>query len=212
MKKIALTFTALVAFVFMSADIKYDGYKVGDKATDFSLKNVDGEFVSMADGADNNGYIIVFTCNTCPWARGYEQRIIDLHNEFASKGYPVIAIQPNDPGVQPGDSYEEMQKRAKKYEYPFPYLMDEGQEMAIAYGATATPHVFLVEKESDGYYVRYTGTIDDNPRDGSKVSERYVEAAIGSLLAGSDVEVKSTKAFGCTIKWSASNKERLGKS
>lgn len=202
--KTILTFLLIV----IAAHPSPRGYSVGDKAMDFKLKNVDGSFVSMASNAENKGYIVIFTCNTCPWARGYEQRIIDLHNTYASKGFPVIAIQPNDPELSKGDSYEEMQKRAKTYQYPFPYVLDDGQEVTMAYGATKTPHVYLVEKEASDYIVRYIGGIDDSPRDGSKVNEAYVANAIDALLDGNEVPRTETKAIGCTIKWSAANKAR----
>jgi len=212
MKRRLIWIILLASVVFMGTNIKDAGYEVGEKASDFKLKNVDGKYVSMDANPNNKGYIITFTCNTCPWARGYEQRIIKLHNKYGPLGYPVIAIQPNDPEVQPGDSFEAMQKRSKDFSYPFPYVLDEGQKMTIEYGAKATPHIFVVEKESDGYYVRYTGAIDDNPRDGSKAKEKYVEDAIGNLLEGEKVKVTSTKAFGCSIKWSEENKKKLGRS
>ena len=188
------------------------GYEVGNKVEDFSLKNVDGTFVSLNDHTENKGYIVVFTCNTCPWARGYEQRIIDLHNKYAKLGYPIIAIQPNDAKQSSGDSYSEMKKRAEVMNYPFPYLQDETQETALAFGATKTPDVFIVEKENDGYYLRYKGTIDDNPRNGSQAKARYVENAVDQLLAGKEIEIKTTKGIGCGIKWNSASKDKLDKS
>lgn len=212
MKRLMILPIVLVALIFTSFAVLENGYSVGDKATDFKLKNVDGKYVSMSDNTDNDGYIVIFTCNTCPWAKGYEARIIELHEEYAPKGYPVIAIQPNDPQVSPGDSYDEMQKRAEEKDYPFPYLYDDTQEITIAYGATKTPHVYLVEKESEEYVVRYIGGIDDNPRSAEGVKVNYVGDAIESLIEGKEVETTSTKAIGCTIKWSEESKEKLGKS
>lgn len=184
------------------------GYAVGDKAMDFNLKNVDGTMVSMAANPENKGYLIIFTCNTCPYSVRYEDRIIALHKKYAPLGYPVIAINPNDPVVKPGDSFEKMQERANEKNFPFPYVMDETQEVTLAYGATNTPHVFVVEKEGKDYIVRYIGAIDNNTRDASAATEKYVEAAVDALLANKKVETTSTKAIGCTIKWSAASKKK----
>src|SRR5690606_4664699 len=108
------------------------------------------------------GYILIFTCNHCPFAKMYEDRIIDLHNKYAPKGFPVIAINPNDPTIVPDDSFENMQKRAEKKDYPFPYLFDETQSTAKAYGAEKTPHVYVLEKKGNDFYVQYVGAIDNN--------------------------------------------------
>ena len=187
-----------LAFTFKS------GYQVGDNATDFSLKNVDGNMVSMADFKEAKGIILVFTCNTCPYSKMYEQRIIDLHNKYNSKGYPVIAINPNDPITKPGDSFEEMVKLAKSKEYPFPYLIDETQEITKAYGATNTPHVYVLNKKDQKFKVEYIGAIDNNAQSAENASTKYVEAAVDTLLDGGKIEQTKTKAIGCTIKWKKS--------
>ena len=174
-----------------------DGYEIGDKATDFSLKNIDGNFVSMADYADAKGYIVIFTCNTCPWAVLYEDRINALHDKYTEAGYPVIAINPNDPSIQPGDSFEKMKERAKEKNFEFPYLFDAGQTVFPQYGATRTPHVFLL---SSALIVKYIGAIDDSPRDANSVGVAYLEKAIESLENGQDPDPNFTKAIGCTIK------------
>jgi peroxiredoxin len=177
------------------------GYRVGDKVTDFKLKNVDGKMVSLADYSAAKGFIVVFTCNHCPFAQAYEQRIIELDKKFAAKGYPVIAVNPNDKDIVPEDSYEEMQARAKEKNYPFPYVYDESQEMARTYGATRTPHVYILQKDGSSLVVKYIGAIDDNTDDPSAVKTRYVENALGELLQGKSVTQDFTKAIGCTIKW-----------
>lgn len=177
-----------------------DGYKVGDVAEDFKLKNVDGKMVSMANYKDAKGFIVTFTCNTCPYAVGYEDRIIALNNKYASLGYPVIAIMPNNPDVQPGDSMEAMKKRAKDKGFTFPYLMDDGQNIYPKYGATKTPHVFILQKTNKGNVVKYIGAIDDNYQDASAVKTKYVENAVDALLKGKEVPQQETKAIGCSIK------------
>ncbi len=174
-----------------------DAYKVGEQASDFSLKNVDGSMVSLKDYKGVNGYIVVFTCNTCPYAVMYEDRIIELHNKFASQGYPVVAINPNDPSVKPGDDFAGMVARAKEKNFPFNYLFDEGQRVYPAFGATRTPHVYLLDANR---YVRYIGAIDDNAQNPSEVSVKYLENAIAALKSGNNPDPAETKAIGCTIK------------
>lgn len=178
-----------------------EGFKIDDKATDFSLKNVDGKMVSMADYADTKGYIVIFTCNHCPYSVKYEDRIIALNEKYKSKGYPVIAISSNDPVKQPEDSYPLMQKRAKEKDFQFPYLYDETQEIASAYGATRTPHVFILEKDGNDLLVKYIGAIDNNVKSADAADKMYVEDAVDALLAGKDPDPDFTKAIGCTIKW-----------
>ncbi|MBN2173020.1 MAG: thioredoxin family protein [Bacteroidales bacterium] len=176
------------------------GYEVGDKATDFKLRNVDGNYVSLADFDNANGFIVIFTCNHCPYAIAYEDRIIAIDKKYRDEGYPVIAINPNDPQIQPEDSYKKMQERAKDKGFTFPYLFDDGQKIYPQYGATRTPHVFLLKKESEDLVVKYIGTIDNNYADASKVTENYLEDAIDALIAGKDPNPNFTKAIGCTIK------------
>lgn len=205
MKSIKSTYLKLpllvAVFGFLGFTIStYEGYKIGDIATDFSLKNVDGSMVSLKDYPDAKGFILIFTCNTCPYAVASEDRIIALDQEFKSKGYPVIAINPNNPELSPGDSFEEMQKRAKEKAFTFPYLFDEYNLMYRRYGATKTPHVYVLEKENQRFYVRYIGAIDDNVRNAEKVKERFAANAVNDLLEGREVAVKETKAIGCTVK------------
>jgi peroxiredoxin len=156
--------------------------------------------VSLSDYEDAKGFLVIFTCNTCPYAVAYEDRIIALDQQYKSKGVPVIAINPNNPEVQAGDSFEKMKQRAAEKGFTFPYLLDEGQEIFPQYGATRTPHVYLLEKTAQGNVVRYIGAIDDNYQDASKVEDAFVEDAVDALLAGQEIEVKTTRAIGCTIK------------
>ncbi|MCS6896171.1 MAG: thioredoxin family protein [Bacteroidia bacterium] len=177
------------------------GVRVGDQAPDFSLKNIDGKLVSLSDYAKEKGVIVIFTCNHCPYAKLYEERIIALHKEFAPKGFPVVAINPNAPEIVPEDSYENMQKRAKEKNYPFPYLFDEKQEVARAYGATKTPHVFLLQNQGKAFTIAYIGAIDDSPNDPQKIQKRYLAEAIEALIAGKPVPIPETKAIGCSVKY-----------
>lgn len=193
---------AVVAVLFINASEPVAGYEVGDYAQDFKLPNVDGKMVSMADYNNAKGFIVVFTCNTCPYAKAYESRIINLDKKYASQGFPVIAINPNDVKQQPGDSMEEMKKRANDKGYSFPYLRDDSQEVTKAFGASKTPHVYVLNKESNGKYkVEFIGAIDDSPNDPSDVSETYVEDAINAIKAGNKPAVTEKRAIGCTIKW-----------
>ena len=177
-----------------------DGYKIGDVATDFYLPNVDGEMVSLADFEDAKGFILIFTCNTCPYSVAYEDRIIALDKAYKSKGYPVIAINPNDPAAIDGDDLADMKVRATEKGFSFPYLQDVGQQVYPQYGATKTPHVFVLQKEVNNNIVRYIGAIDDSSRKPNKVKKRYVEQAVDALLAGKSPSTTTTKAIGCSIK------------
>lgn len=195
---ITLLLTLSITLAYANTDTDpIKGYQIGDVATDFSLKGVDGNFVSLRDFDDANGYIVIFTCNTCPYAQMYEDRIIELHNKYASAGYPVIAINPNDPEVKEGDSYAEMKVRANEKGFQFPYLFDAGQAVFPQYGATKTPHVFVLDKSMT---VKYIGAIDDNPQDATAVGVKYVEEAIAAIGTGKDPSPSTTKAIGCGIK------------
>ncbi|AWI27253.1 thioredoxin family protein [Flavobacterium pallidum] len=176
------------------------GYKVGDTAADFSLKNVDDKMVSLKDFKSAKGFIIIFTCNHCPFSQAYEDRIIALDKKYSGKGYPVIAINPNNPAKQKDDSFELMKVRAAEKGFTFPYLFDEGQKIYPQYGATKTPHVYVLQKEGKACVVKYMGAIDDNYEDESAVKQKYVENAVDALLSKKEITVKETKAIGCSIK------------
>ncbi|NBL64133.1 redoxin domain-containing protein [Flavobacterium sp. NST-5] len=176
------------------------GYKVGDIAIDFSLKNIDNKKVSLKNIKGAKGYIVIFTCNHCPYAQAYEDRIIALNKKYKPLGYPVVAINPNNPEKQKDDSFEMMQKRAKEKGFTFPYLLDEGQKIYPQYGATKTPHVYILQKTTKGNQVKYIGAIDDNYGDETAVKQKYVENALNQLLNNKEVSVKETKAIGCSIK------------
>jgi peroxiredoxin len=192
-----LFLSLVMALLWAGAPIK-EGYEVGDSAADFKLKNVDGKMVSLADFKSAKGFIVIFDCNTCPYSKAYNERIIALNKKYASAGYPVIAINSNDASQSSGDSYEEMVRIAKEKVYDFPYLVDESQSVAKAFGATNTPHVFILTKELK---VAYIGAFDDSARKAEAVTKKYVETAVDELLAGKKVTTSKTKAIGCGIKW-----------
>jgi peroxiredoxin len=207
MKYLLLTFFlfsfigGLTSFSDLEKTYKIDflppALKVGDKAKDFRLKNVNGKMVSLKDFNSAKGFIVIFTCNHCPFAQAYESRIQELNNKFSKKGYPVIAINPNDPKIAPDDSYELMQERAKEKKYTFPYLFDEGQKVYPEFGASRTPQVYLLDKN---LIVKYIGAIDDNAEEESAVKSKYVESAVLSLMKNKTIDPNFTKAIGCTIK------------
>ena len=201
MKKITFLIIIIIGISSSFKTTDTVGYSVGDIATDFSLKNIDGNIISLAQYPKAKGFIIVFTCNHCPFSQAYEQRIIELHKQYATKGFPVIAINSNDKTRSPEDSYENMVIRAKEKKYPFVYVYDETQEIAKQYGATRTPHVFVLSKNKTGNTVAYIGAIDNNSEDPKEVTEKYLANALDALLEGKEITVNSTKAIGCTIKW-----------
>ena len=194
-----IVFFASIGFLLalVSTGFEVPGLKVGDIAPDFQLKSTSGKTVTLQDYKNAKGYIVIFTCNTCPYAQAYEQRIIDLHNQLSPMGWPVVAIMPNDPNIQPGDGFDRMVDRAKSKAYPFEYLLDEGQKVFPLYGAARTPHVFLLDKDRK---VRYIGAIDDNADDESLITRRYVEEAIAAVEKGTEPDPSLTKAVGCMIK------------
>ncbi|MCH7413064.1 thioredoxin family protein [Belliella sp. R4-6] len=177
------------------------GYKIGDTAADFKLESVDGAWVTMSDIRGAKGAIVIFSCNTCPYVVAYEDRMINLHNKYAAQGYPVIAINSNDDKVSPGDSFDKMKERSKEKNFPFHYVYDKTQETIKAYGASRTPHVYILDKEDDEFIVKYIGAIDNNYQNASAVTEKYVEDAMDAILSGEKIAVETTKAIGCTIKW-----------
>ena len=203
-KKVMLAVASTAAiFALNSFGVKDQpsGYNVGDKATDFKLKNVDGKLVSLADYKDAKGFIVTFTCNHCPFSVAYEDRIVALDKKYAAKGYPVVAINPNDAVAYPDDSFDKMVVRAKEKGFTFPYLRDESQEIAKTYGALRTPHVYILQRSGSDLIVKYIGAIDDNSENASAVTKKYAETALDEILKGEAVKTPFTKAIGCGVKW-----------
>jgi peroxiredoxin len=169
-----------------------------DQLISFRLKNVDGELVSPDDFADAKALAVIFWCNHCPYVRAWEDRVAALQREYADRGVRFVLINANDAAKYPGDSYEQMQARAKEKDYPYPYLHDETQEVARQYGATRTPEVFLFDEART---LRYHGAPDDNADDPKAVRHHYLRDALDAILASAAPTPAETPPQGCTIKW-----------
>ncbi len=196
MKKIAILFTLLISCFGSEMIAQNAAYTIGDKVEDFKLQNVDGTMKSLSKIQDVNGYILVFTCNECPFAKAYEDRLIELHNEMAPKGYPIVAINSNEGSADGGNTIADMAKRYKEKEFPFLYLKDSEQKIYPKFGAKKTPEVFILDSDM---VVRYTGAIDDSPKEPEEVTVNYVTEAIAALEKGETPDPAITKAIGCPI-------------
>lgn len=195
----ALVLTMVLPSLPTSAADLPDGVKVGDVAPDFSLLNVDGKQLVLHEQTTVKGLIVVFTCNHCPYSVKYEDRINALDAKYREMGYAVIAINPNDTVAVPEDSYSKMIERARTKKFTFPYLIDATQNVAKAYGARRTPHVYVLSRQKNNFRVEYIGAIDDAAE--GTIGEKFVENAIDQLIAGKAPQTTFTKAVGCTIKW-----------
>jgi peroxiredoxin len=173
--------------------------KLGDKApmTDVKMKNVDGKDVSIADVAGKNGTLVVFSCNHCPFAKAWENRMVEIGNACLKQSVGAITINSNDPTAYKEDSFDVMQQRAKEKGYQFPYVVDATSDVARAFGATRTPEAFLFDK--DGKLV-YHGAIDDD-QDAKKVTKNFLRDALDALVSGKPIPVSETKFIGCSIKY-----------
>ena len=173
------------------------GIALGDKGPEFSLLGVDGKTYSLSGLKEARLVVVVFSCNHCPYVQAYEGRLIAVQRDYAAKGVQLVAINANDAAKYPDDSFPEMVKRAKAKGYNFPYLHDVTQQVARAYGAERTPHIFVLDQSR---VLRYTGRIDDNWQDAKAVKSHDLRDALDALLAGKPVATQ-TPAIGCTVKW-----------
>ncbi len=194
-------FSTVCAVVLTAAAVFASSFTVADNkvVSDFKLKNVDGKLVSLKDFPDAKGFIIVFTCNHCPFAKLYPPRLNALNDQYKKLGVPVIAISSSDTVLYDEDSYPKMVEKAREEHFNFPYLYDNQQTAVRNFGAQKTPHAFVVWKENGKWVVKYNGAIDDNGADPSKVSHRYVADAVDALLAGKEVAARKTRSIGCQI-------------
>jgi peroxiredoxin len=172
--------------------------KIGDVAPDFNLPGVDGKNYSLSSFADKKAVVVIFSCNHCPYVIAYEDRMIAIQRDYADKGVALVAINPNDDVKYPADSFDKMAIRAKEKGFNFPYLRDETQEIARAYGATRTPEIFLLDESRR---LVYHGRIDDNAMDPNGVKRHDLREALDELLEGKEISVTETTPVGCTIKW-----------
>lgn len=196
-----ITFLSILSLALFFAGAPQGGYDIGNEVKDFTLKNVDGKEITLSSYGEK-GAIVIFDCNTCPYSKAYSERIKALNTKYASEGYPVIAVNSNDPNKSPGDTFEAMVDYAKEYDYKHAYVYDADQSVAKTFGATNTPHVFIVSKENGKLTLDYIGAIDNNTRSAEAADKKYVEEAVDALLDGKKPEMTKTKAIGCTIKWS----------
>lgn len=209
-RKQTLTIVAVVlvmAGLSWSAPEKIGTLRIGQKAPDFNLPGVDGRNYKLADFADVDVLVIIFTCNHCPAAQAYEGRMKKLAADYRNKGVALVAISPNDPKSvrldelgysDMGDSFEDMKIRAKNMEYNFPYLYDgENQKVSLTYGPARTPHVYIFDRQRK---LRYMGRIDDSEKP-HLVKTKDTRNAIEALLRGRKIPVVETRTIGCSIKW-----------
>ncbi len=172
--------------------------QIGEEAPDFSLCGTDGKSYSLADFADAKILLVVFTCNHCPFVVGSEDRMLELYNDYADKGVAMVGINSNETENHPTDDYEHMVIRAKEKGFPWPYLRDDTQKVAMAYGALRTPHYFVFDADRK---LRYTGRMDDNPREPGKETTRELHDALDALLDDNEPPVPVTNPIGCNVKW-----------
>ncbi len=189
---------AVLAVSMSSAALAVDELAIGAKGPGFDLKGTDGKMYSLDTIKGEKGTAVIFTCNECPYAKGYEDRLIAFANTYQAKGIGFIAINANDPDIVPGDSFDAMVGRAKEKQFPYPYVVDETQQIAAAYGAKVTPHIFLLD---GGGSLVYRGRIDDSLKE-EEIKKRDLQAALDALVGGNAIRVTETKAFGCGVKWS----------
>jgi peroxiredoxin len=194
MRLLLVAACALAAAVSCTAT---SALEIGQQGPDFTLAGTDGRVYSLATFKDAKVVVVVFTCNHCPVAQAYEDRLIDFAKSYKEKGVAVVAVSSNDPEIVPQDSFENMLKQARAKKYPHPYLYDADQSVAKAYGATCTPHVFVLDRERK---LAYTGAIDDSDSV-QRVKERWLKNAVDALLGGGTPKPAVTKERGCSIKW-----------
>ena len=172
--------------------------QIGQSAPDFDLPGVDGKNYSPASFKDAKLLIVVFSCNHCPYVVGSEERMIKFYNDYKPRGVEMIAINSNETVGHPTDSFEHMIAHAKEKKLPFKYVRDDSQEIAVAYGALRTPHYYVFDQERK---LRYTGRMDDNPRNPGQETTHELRDAVDALLAGKEPPVELTNPIGCNVKW-----------
>ena len=196
-KLLILALGLLLAAAVVAGEATGPQLEPGAKAPPFNLKGTDGKSHTLDQVKGTKGTVVIFTCNHCPFAKGYEDRLIALAKSYEAKGIGFVAINPNDPGLAPDDGFSQMVDRAKEKSLPYPYLVDDTQAIAKAYGAQVTPHVFLLDA---AWKVAYRGRVDDSLKE-AEVQNHDLKDGIESVLAGKPIANSTTKAFGCGVKW-----------
>jgi peroxiredoxin len=191
---------ALAALVLAAFTVPADKLSIGSAApmTDVEMTDTEGKTHTLASAAKENGLLVMFTCNTCPWVKAWEDRYNAVAQKAAKHDIGMIGINSNAAIRDDGESMADMRARAEDKGYQFPYVLDEGAKMASAFGATKTPDLFLFNGDME---LVYRGAIDDSPRDASAVEKRYILTAMEALANGEEVEPTVTKSIGCTIKF-----------
>src|SRR5262245_51633704 len=209
MKRAAMIFATAIAIAIgaaggagVRADESSGGLALGAKVpaavAKTKMKNVDGKMLSIAEVTGKTGTLVIFTCNHCPFAKDWEQRIVELGNSYSGKGVGVMLVNANDPATHTEDGFEEMQARAKSRGMKIAYVVDDTSGVARAFGASVTPEAFLFDKAGK---LAYHGTIDDNRKQADQVKARYLEDALDAVVAGKPPAVPETKGLGCGIKF-----------
>ena len=197
-----LILSATLFYAMSPADepVMPDELAIGAKAplTDVEVKDVSGEMLTLNGVAKENGLLVIFSCNTCPWVDRWEDRYNPVANLAGEHDIGMVALNPNAAYRDRGDSFEDMKERAAERDYRFYYALDEESRLAKAFGATRTPHVFLFNANME---LVYRGAIDDNARSAEGVEQPYLKNAIKQLAAGEEISTKTSKSLGCTIKW-----------
>jgi peroxiredoxin len=199
MPEVQLKLKQVLLLLLLFAGTAASGQSKAKSVPDFRLKNVDGNFVALSDYADARGFIVVFTCNHCPFAKLYPPRLNSLNARYKALGVALIAISATDTVVYEEDSYAKMAAKARAEHFNFPYLYDDMQTTARSFGAQKTPHAYVLWKEQGDYVVKYNGAIDDNGAEPAKVTRTYLADAVDDLLAGRQVALPETKSIGCQI-------------
>jgi peroxiredoxin len=198
--KLFIGITSAVSFFLITSFSNFPTKKTAEKTViDFSLKNTDGKFISLKDYPNAKGFMIVFTCNHCPFAKLYPERLNVLNEKYVALGVPLIAISSTDTIQYETDGYIYMVEKAQKEHFNFPYLYDGNQKVAKHFDADKTPHAYLIWKENNKWLVKYNGAIDDNGAEPEKVENAYLSVAVEALLNGNRPQISETKSIGYQI-------------
>jgi len=174
---------------------------IGTAAPALNLPGADGKTYTWDDYQDAKAIVVVFNCLSCPVAKAYEERLVALGRDYASKGVKMVAIMSNDITIKPDDATDKLKARTEEMKYPWVYLVDSTQDVAKSYGAKVTPHLFIFGADRK---LAYSGRLDDNP-DPEKVTTKDARNALDAILAGKAIQSAETKPFGCSIKWKKEN-------